>query len=368
MEWEDFKNTKEATFRFAEFLQKYAQKPMTVMEVCGTHTVSIFRHGLRSLLPETFNLISGPGCPVCVTDQGEIDAAISLAKRPGTVVATFGDMLRVPGTYSSLSEERARGGDVRVVSSAANALALAEKETQKEVVFLAVGFETTAPGTAAVLLEAKEKGLTNFSVFCLHKTVPQALEMLASTPGLKVDGFLLPGHVSVIIGLNPYRCLPERYKIACTVAGFEAAEIMGALANLAYQIATSSPRVDSFYKRAVKPEGNRMAQALIERVFHPSNARWRGLGTIEMSGLVINEEFSSWDASRKFHIAPSRPEPPKGCRCGEVLSGLLTPPECSLFGKICTPLSPVGPCMVSSEGSCAAYYKYARGGKLSWES
>jgi hydrogenase expression/formation protein HypD len=340
--------------RLREALEELADRPMKVMEVCGTHTVSIFRAGLRSLFPEGFRLISGPGCPVCVTDQAEIDAAVGLAGRPGITVATYGDMLRVPGSGTSLTAEKARGAD---------ALELARSNPDRQVVFLGVGFETTAPATASVLKEARRDDVPNFSVLSLHKTVPEVLELLASDPELELDGFLLPGHVSVITGLEPFRFLPERHGLACAVGGFEPDEIMMGLVELALQIRTGRPSVKSLYGRAVRPEGNRKARRLLSEVFVPAEARWRGLGAIPGSGLSIGPDYRRWDALEKLQLELGPSTPPPGCRCGEVLAGKILPPECPLFGTSCTSLTPVGPCMVSSEGSCSAYYKYQRGGR-----
>lgn len=328
------------------------------MEVCGTHTVSIFRNGVRSLLPTEISLISGPGCPVCVTSQGEINAAVELARRPGTIVATYGDMLRVPGGSSSLAAERAAGRDVRVVTSAAEALHIAGENPDRETVFLAVGFETTSPATAAVVREAAEKGTSNFSVLCLHKVVPPALQLLASDKELQIDGFLLPGHVSTIIGEAPYRFLSEEYGIACAIAGFEAEDILFGVLELVRQIRTDKPAVRSLYRRAVRPDGNTRALKLLDQVFTASDASWRGLGVIPASGYALREPFRIFDAPGKLGLTVTEAPVPDGCRCGDVLSGLILPPECPLFGTACTPVNPVGPCMVSSEGSCAAHYKY----------
>jgi hydrogenase expression/formation protein HypD len=348
----------------SSLLEEAATKSITVMEVCGTHTVAIFRHGLRALLPKSFKLVSGPGCPVCVTDQSEIDAAISIAEREDSIVATYGDMLRVPGSWTSLQECRARGRSVRVVTSVTQALDLAEENPDKNVVFLGVGFETTAPATALALIEAKKRKLDNFLVLCMHKTVPLALEALANSEELSLDGFLLPGHVSVIIGLNPYRFIPEKYGKACAIAGFEPFEIMAGLLEIARQVIKGEPTIKSMYPRAVRPEGNRTAQELLDKVFEPCNAHWRGLGEIPLSGYKIRPEFEIHDASLRLNIE-KKPSPlPTGCRCGDVLKGLISPIECPLFGRACTPMKPVGPCMVSSEGSCAAQYKYDRKGQL----
>lgn len=349
--------------RLKSALDELVDRPMKVMEVCGTHTVSIFRSGLRSLFPDNFQLISGPGCPVCVTDQAEIDAAVNLAGRPGLTVATYGDMLRVPGSGTSLAMEKARGTDVRVVTSAAQALDMARREPDREIVFLGVGFETTAPATASVLMDARRDRVPNFSVLSLHKTVPEVLELLASDPELKLDGFLLPGHVSVITGTKPFSFLPEKYGLACAVGGFEPDEIMMGLVELALQVRRGKSAVKSLYGRAVREEGNEKARRLLGEVFVPTEARWRGLGNIPGSGLSIGPAYAPWDAVEKLDIELGPSTPPPGCRCGEVLAGKILPPECPLFGTSCTSLTPVGPCMVSSEGSCSAYFKYHRGGR-----
>lgn len=344
---------------FDETLKHLISRPVTFMEVCGTHTVSIFRSGIRSLLPEEITLLSGPGCPVCVTDQSEIDAAIALADIPNVTVTTFGDLLRVPGRGGSLLDARGHGADVRIVTSSLQALDTASREPGRQVVFLAPGFETTAPSTAAVILEAAEKKTANFSVLSLHKLVPPVLSVLAADPELTVDGLILPGHVSVILGESPYAFLPERYGIACAIAGFEAEEILFGLVELLRQIRTDRPAVRSLYGRAVRPEGNGKARALMERVFLPVDAPWRGLGVIPSSGLALREQFLPWDAAQRFPLPTSPAHVETGCRCGDILTGKLTPPECPLFDNPCTPASPVGPCMVSSEGSCAAHYRYA---------
>lgn len=347
-------------------LGELTDRPIKVMEVCGTHTVSIFRQGLRALFPPNVALVSGPGCPVCVTSQGEIDAALSLAGRANTTVATYGDMLRVPGTETTLAEERTRGADVRVVTSADQALSLAMDNRTRTVVFLAVGFETTAPATASVVLDACREDLDNFMILNLHKSVPPALETLASDPEVKLEAFLLPGHVSVITGLEPYRFLPERYGIACAVAGFEAEEIMAALVEVARQIREKRPRVASLYSRAVRPQGNATARNVMDKVFALDDAPWRGLGIITSSGYSLREEFARFGAPERLGLTIKEAPPPAGCMCGEVLKGLIDPPTCALFGRSCTPAHPIGPCMVSTEGSCAAYYRFRQRGNVNW--
>ena len=335
-------------------------RPVRLMEVCGTHTVALFRSGIRSMLPDTISLLSGPGCPVCVTDQGEIDAFIELARRRDVIVATFGDLMRVPGSGSSLQQARAAGSDVRVVYSAFDALDIARRNPSRKVVFLGVGFETTAPTIAATIVTAQEQGLANFSVFCAHKRVPPALEALLSSRQLRIDGLLLPGHVSVIIGVDAYRPLVQRHAMPCVVAGFEAVDLLQALVLLIEQIETGQPQLANAYLRAVTDRGNTKALQMLADVFRPCDARWRGIGVIADSGLEIRERFAVFDAGKVFGIAARRVPDPPGCACGEILTGSKTPPQCPLYKTVCTPADPVGPCMVSSEGTCAAYYRYDR--------
>ncbi|MFO7708471.1 MAG: hydrogenase formation protein HypD [Desulfobacterales bacterium] len=344
--------------QLAEKIRQTSRRPSRLMEVCGTHTVSIFRSGIRSVLPKTISLLSGPGCPVCVTDQAEIDAFVELARQPGVTVATFGDLMRVPGSASSLQREKADGRDVRIVYSTMDALAIAQKNPGRQVVFLGVGFETTAPTVAAAIAAAAGLKLANFSVISAHKLVPPALEALMAIDEVRVDGFILPGHVSVIIGLDAYRPFFERHRIPCVVAGFEPADILQAVAMLVGQIEAGRPALENAYPRAVSPDGNAKARQVLANVFEPADACWRGIGLIPDSGLRIRAAYAGFDAQQRFGLRLPEAKTPKGCACGEILTGKKTPPECALFRKVCTPLDPVGPCMVSSEGTCAAYYKY----------
>jgi hydrogenase expression/formation protein HypD len=339
-------------------IREISTRPVRLMEVCGTHTVALFRSGIRSMLPPTIRLLSGPGCPVCVTDQGEIDAFIELANTRDVIVATFGDLMRVPGSGSSLQQARAAGSDVRVVYSAFDALDIARRNPSRPVVFLGVGFETTAPTIAATIVTAQEQGLENFSVFCAHKRVPPALEALLSSRQLHIDGLLLPGHVSVIIGVDAYRPLVKRHAMPCVVAGFEAVDLLQALVLLIEQIETGKPQLANAYPRAVTDRGNTRALEMLAAVFMPCDARWRGIGVIADSGLEIREGFAAFDAGKVFGITACQVPDPPGCACGEILTGSKTPPQCSLYKTVCTPADPVGPCMVSSEGTCAAYYRY----------
>jgi hydrogenase expression/formation protein HypD len=339
-------------------LARQIGREVRLMEVCGTHTMVAFRTGLRQLLPANVKLISGPGCPVCVTDTNYIDAAIELCRRPDVIVATFGDLLRVPGSETSLERERAAGANIRIVYSPTDALVLAKQSPSHHVVFLGVGFETTAPTVAWNIWTAAHDGVNNFSVLCVHKTMPRAMEALLKDQEVKIDGFLCPGHVSVITGAQMYEFIPAHYHIPCVVTGFEAWDIMKGIALLLAQIAAGEAEVENQYSRSVTAQGNRVAQQVLADVFTACDADWRGIGTIPGSGLAIRDRYAAHDAVQALGVEfkPARVHP--GCRCGDVLRGVLTPPQCKLFGKACTPSSPFGPCMVSSEGSCAAYYRY----------
>ncbi len=328
------------------------------MEVCGTHTMAISEHGIRKAVDPRLTLLSGPGCPVCVTAQEEIDAAIGLVRRPSVSLVTFGDMMRVPGSKSSLEQERARGADVRVVYSALDSVPWAQEEPNREFVFLGVGFETTAPTAAGVLLKARRARLRNFSVLCMFKLIPPALAAIAGSDRVQVDGFILPGHVSTVIGTRPYQFLPDKHRLPCCVVGFEELDILQGILMLLEQMKTR-PEVAIQYRRSVRPNGNATARRAIAQVFRPCDANWRGLGLIPRSGLKLSPAFSGYDAAQRFKVRPARTQP-TACQCGEIMLGLITPPDCRLFGRQCTPEKPVGPCMVSSEGACAAYYKYER--------
>jgi len=335
-----------------------SRKEIRLMEVCGTHTVSIFRNGIRSLLPETISLLSGPGCPVCVTAQNEIDAFIELAKLDDVIITTFGDLMRVPGADSSLQDEKAGGRDVRVVYSTFDALEIAKKNPGKNVVFLGVGFETTAPTIAASILAARDMNLKNYFVMSAHKLLPPALFTLAENRETNIDGFILPGHVSVIIGVKAYVPFFAQYNIPCAIAGFEPIDILQAILMLTKQIEGNVPKLENSYQRAVTVEGNPKALSMINAVFETVDAVWRGLGTIPLSGLKVRKEYAKFDAQKVFDVNLAESEAPKGCACGDILTGLKTPPQCPLYKKKCTPVHPIGPCMVSSEGTCAAYHRY----------
>jgi hydrogenase expression/formation protein HypD len=333
-------------------------RDVRVMEVCGTHTTEFFRTGVKDLFPRGLELIDGPGCPVCVTPNDFLDRAIEIGKRHRPVIATFGDMVKVPSSYSSLAKEKANGMDVRIVYSPLNALDLAAETPDREVIFLSVGFETTAPAEAATILEAKKRNIRNFSLLAGNKLTPPAVDALLAAGETRIDGFILPGHVSAIIGVGAWRFISERHGRPCVVSGFDAPDLMMGMISLADMVVKGKNETINQYTRVVREDGNRTAVELMERVFAPSDAHWRGIGVIPGSGLAIREEYADFDAFRKFPVTPPEPREPKGCRCGELLRGLITPPECGLYGKACTPEEPIGPCMVSTEGPCAAYYKY----------
>lgn len=331
-----------------------------IMEVCGTHTVNLFRTGVKSLLPDGLRLVSGPGCPVCVTSQGYIDAACELAERDDVTICTYGDMVRVPGRRGSLEQMRGSGAKVAVVYSARDALRYAQKNPDRRMVFLAVGFETTAPATAATLLEAQASGVENFFVLPAHKLVIPAMDALLSGGEVPIDGFLCPGHVSIIIGAAAYQPIVEKYHKPCVIAGFEARGMLTAILHILRQVAAGAACVENVYAVAVRDEGNPAAVRLIEQVFQPGPAVWRAIGELPASGLVLRDEFRRFDALEHFGVAMGPDVCPPGCLCGQVIQGKASPADCTLFGDACTPIKPVGPCMVSSEGTCAAWYKYNR--------
>jgi hydrogenase expression/formation protein HypD len=335
-------------------------RSFTFMEVCGTHTMSVFRSGLHSLLPSNVTLLSGPGCPVCVTSQGDIDMLIALAQRPEVTLCTYGDMLRVPGASGSLEQARGAGSDVRVVYSTLDALRLAQELPGRQVVFTAVGFETTAPATAAAIPQARRLNLANLSFLISHKRVLPALHALLEGRRVKLDGILLPGHVSVILGSQAYRPVVARHHMPCVIAGFEDINILESLVTLAEMARDGRAELLNGYPQAVTAGGNRVALTLIDEVFEPGDARWRGLGLIPASALVLRPAFRQWDAQKRFALTTPQDREPAGCLCGKVITGLARPHDCTLFGASCTPIHPIGPCMVSSEGTCQAWFKYHR--------
>ncbi|MBN2200760.1 hydrogenase formation protein HypD [bacterium] len=353
---DEFRDSRAGRKLVAEIREAAPHRPLTLMEVCGTHTMAIARFGIRPLLPPSIRLISGPGCPVCVTPLKFMDTAVALS-RQGLTLAVFGDMMRVPGSASSLEREAASGADVRVVASTLEALALADRLKPRPVVFLGIGFETTAPTVAASMLEAKRRSLANYTVLCGHKTMPRALAALAAG-NPRPDGYLCPGHVSVVIGSGAYEGIVRDFGIGCVIAGFEPLDILQAIRMLVIQFKSGAPAVENPYSRAVTAGGNGRAREVMETVFEPCDSDWRGLGRIQGSGLSIRPEFADFDAAVRFPVSVATASDPPGCRCGEVLTGAVRPAECGLFGTACAPDHPVGACMVSSEGTCAAAYRY----------
>jgi hydrogenase expression/formation protein HypD len=341
-------------------IEAVSTRRVRLMEFCGGHTHAIMRYGLRTLLPSTVELRSGPGCPVCVTGNADLDRAIALSRQPGLILTTFGDMMRVPGSTQSLQDAKATGADVRMVYSTLDALQIARDNPERAVVFLGVGFETTAPTIAAAILQAAAEDLENFSVLSLHKLTPPATIAVLDAGEVALDGVIGPGHVTTIIGSDAWAFLPARYGVPVAVAGFEPLDILRAVADLVQMAEKGQPAVANTYARSVTPEGNLAAREVMARAFEVGVADWRGLGVVQKSGLNIRSEFAAFDAYRRFDVDPGPTLVHRGCRCGDVLRGSLTPTECPLFDTACTPAKPIGPCMVSAEGACAAYYRFGR--------
>ena len=337
-------------------------RKINLMEVCGTHTMAIARNGLKDVFPEQIKMISGPGCPVCVTPTEDIDRAIALSRIKGVILASFGDMIKVPGSFSTLEKEKARGADIRIIYSPMDALDTAKNNPSKNVVLLGVGFETTSPGMAVALKCARKEKIGNFFILPMFKTVPAALEAILKIRKRKIDGFLLPGHVSAVIGSRPYEFIAKKYKVPCVIGGFEPADILRSVNMLLEQIKNNKPAVEIEYSTVVTKEGNTPAKNVLNEVFEKCDSSWRGIGRIPSSGLKLRARFAGYDAQKKFRLKKKKAEDTKGCRCGDVLLGLLEPENCRLFGKRCVPSNPVGPCMVSSEGACAAAFKYGKQG------
>ena len=356
-----FKNPGDVSL-FLEKIRKYSDRTGSVrlMEICGTHTMAIARSGLKSILPENVQLLSGPGCPVCVTPSNMIDLALDLSQKPGVLIASYGDLLRVPGSLrgDSLMKRRASGGNVQSVYSPADAVQIAREHPEMEIIFLGVGFETTAPGTAACILEAASEGLKNFSVLSLLKRTEPAIRALIEADDFSVSGFLCPGHVAAVIGADGFSFLPEDYGLPGVVSGFEPADLLCSVLELTKMIAENRPGLKNEYTRLVRQKGNPAALALTEKIFSSSASDWRGLGHIEDSGYAIRPEYAQWDAAVKFSLNAGPEKEPPGCRCAQVIRGVLRPADCSLFRTVCTPENPAGPCMVSGEGACAAAYQY----------
>jgi len=355
---DEFRNRDNA-LSLAKEIRKIGDLRVNLMEVCGTHTVSIFKHGIREMLPEGLRLLSGPGCPVCVTPASDIEKAIRMAGLNEVILTTFGDMMRVPGITSNLETARAGGGDVRVVYSLFEALKIARENPDRKVVFFGVGFETTSPGIAVTLIEAEKEGPGNFSLFSCHKLVPPAMKALLELGEADIAGFICPGHVSTIIGAKPYEFIPDKYHIPCVIAGFEPTDILQAILMLSRQAKQGVARVEIQYSRAVREQGNIKAQEVLDEVFEPVCSTWRGIGVIPDSGLKLRGRFKRFDALAWLEIPEiEEKEEEKGCICGHILRGIATPYDCPLFGKTCTPQDAIGPCMVGAEGTCGAYYKY----------
>lgn len=362
MEWLDTVRDGARAADLAAGLRRMELPPMRLMEVCGTHTVAICRHGIRGLMPEAVTLTSGPGCPVCVTATEEIDAFVKAARIPGVILTTFGDLMRVPGTRSTLQKEAAAGADIRPVYSTMDALTIARNNPKREVIFLGVGFETTTPTIAAAVLIAEKERLKNFSIISAHKIMPPALNALLADPAIKIDGLICPGHVSVMIGPEAYRPYAENFHIPCVITGFEPVDILEGIILLACQVRDQEAKVAIAYKRAVEMGGNARAMAVMHQVFEPCDGVWRGLGTIPASGLEVRREFAGFNARARFDLEITDAMDPAGCACGDVLKSIILPNECPLFGKRCTPEHPVGPCMVSGEGSCGVFHRFMAAG------
>lgn len=360
MKYIDEYRNKDIVIGIAEEIKRISKHKIKIMEVCGGHTMSIQKFGLPYLLPDTVELISGPGCPVCVTSRGFIDKSIAYARMDDVIITTYGDLIRVPGSdKSTLDKEKALGADVRIVYSIMDALMIAKKNRKKKIVFLGIGFETTAPASAVGIIRAQMAGLNNFLLYSAHKVMPPAMEALIDD-GVNIDGYIGPGHVSTITGVSIYQDIPKKYGLGVVIGGFEPVDLMQSVLMLVKQIENNDQKVEIQYKRVVKPEGNIKAQEMLDEVFEHGDDWWRGLGILKNSGLKIREKYSMHDAEVQIPIEIAPPKEPKGCICGEILKGLKKPKDCKLFATVCDPSNPVGACMVSNEGSCAAYYLYNR--------
>jgi hydrogenase expression/formation protein HypD len=353
----EFRNT-DYVKELSALIHRTSKKELSIMEVCGSHTMAIHWFGIKDLLPANIKLLSGPGCPVCVTAIDFIDKAIELAKMKDVVITTFGDLIKVPGSYSTLEKEKALGADVRIVYSILESIELAISNPSKHVVFLAIGFETTTSATAAGIIKAEKLGLKNFSVLSVHKIMPPPMQAIIEE-GINIDGFLAPGHVSVITGVEMYKFIPEKFNRGVVVSGFEPVDVLQSVYMLVKQIEENKPKVEIQYTRVVKPEGNPKAQAIVDEVFEITDARWRGLGLIPASALKIRDKYEKYNSEKVFNIPAVKASEPKGCICGQVLKGLNQPSDCKLFRKTCAPEHPVGACMVSSEGACNVFYRYS---------
>ena len=359
MKYIDEYRDKNIVRKIIEDIKRISKKEVSFMEVCGGHTMSVQKFGIPSLLPENIKLLSGPGCPVCVSSRNYIDQAIAYSRLNDVIITTYGDLIRVPGSTSSLDIEKGKGADIRIVYSVLDALNIAKENPDKKIIFLGIGFETTAPGSAVGILNAAQQGLNNFFLYSSHKVMPPAMKALVDE-GVKIDGYIAPGHVSTITGSGIYADIPEKFGLACVISGFEPVDILKSIYLLVKQVESNNPKVEIAYKRAVRPEGNIKALAMMNEVFEPRNDWWRGLGILQDSGLKPKEKYRNFDAEKMFNVEVEPTKEDKGCICGEILKGLKTPKDCKLFNKACTPEDPVGPFMVSNEGACHAYYKYNR--------
>ncbi|HEX2911859.1 MAG TPA: hydrogenase formation protein HypD [Chloroflexia bacterium] len=348
--------------RLSKEIEELSQgQPLKIMEVCGGHTHTIYKHGIEDILPPNIDMVHGPGCPVCVLPMGRIDDAIAIARTPGVIFTTFGDMMRVPGSKGSLLDAKAEGADVRFVYSPLDALKVAHQNPDRQVVFFAIGFETTSPSTAITLLRAKAEGIKNFSIFCNHVLVIPAIKVILDSPGMLLNGFLGPGHVCMVLGMEPFQFIAQEYRRPVVLSGFEPLDIIQSIYMVVKQLAEGRSEVENQYSRVVRPEGNPKALEAIDRTMEMRPSfEWRGLGTIPYSALKLRPEFADWDAELRFEVPGVRVADPEACQCGAVLKGAIKPWECKVFGTACTPETPIGTCMVSSEGACAAYYNYGR--------
>lgn len=359
MKYIDEYRDKKYVLELVKQIKSISKKEVTFMEVCGGHTMSIQKFGIPSLLPPSVKLISGPGCPVCVSSRSYIDRAVAYSRLNDVIITTYGDLIRVPGSTSSLDKERAQGADVKIVYSVLDALEIARENRNKKVIFLGIGFETTAPSSAMSIHKASEEELGNFYLYSSHKIMPPAMEALIDE-GVKIDGYIAPGHVSTITGSSIYTGVAEKFGLGCVISGFEPVDLLHAIYMLVKQMESNEPKVEIQYTRVVKPEGNIKAQRLLEEIFELKDDWWRGLGILPKSGMKLREKYRRFDAEEMIPVEVEKTKEDKGCICGEILKGLKSPKDCKLFGKACTPNDPVGACMVSHEGSCHAYYRYNR--------
>ena len=359
MKFIDEYRDKALVLKLSETIRKISNKPVSLMEVCGGHTMSIQRFGIPALLPDTIRLLSGPGCPVCVSSRKFIDQAIAYSRLKNVIITTYGDLIRVPGSTSTLDREKSQGADIRIVYSVMDALDIAKNNPDKKIVFLGIGFETTTPASAAAIMSAYRQHISNFHLFSSHKIMPPAMSALVDE-GVKIDGYIAPGHVSTITGISIYREIAEKYHLGCVITGFEPVDLVEAILMLVKQIEANDQKVEIQYRRAVRAEGNIKAREMMDEVFELRDDWWRGLGILKASGLGIREKYSVFDAEEMLAVEVEPTREDNGCICGEILKGLKNPKECKLFARACTPENPVGPCMVSNEGACQAYFRYNR--------